>query len=173
MEIKANVKSINYNPVTKKCEITLETDEKVDISGDLRVNMTQWREKRSLSANALLWHMIGEIAHSLDADKWEIYLKMLRRYGKYTYIVVRPGQAVEAMKSQWRECEEIGEIDIKGQKGVQLLCYFGTSTMNTEEFSHFIEGVKSEMTEMGLQPPCSTDLRRAMEQYEQEHSTKQ
>lgn len=134
--------------------------------------MTPWKEKRSLSANALLWSMIGDIARNLDADKWEIYLKMLKRYGKFTYIVVRP-QAVAAMRSQWRECEEIGEIDINGQKGVQLLCYYGTSTMNTEEFSHFIEGVKSEMTEMGLQPPCSSDLRRAMELYEQEHTGKQ
>ena len=70
------------------------------------------------------------------------------------------------MKKQRRECEVIGEVDINGQKAVQMLCYFGSSTYDTKEFSRLLDGVISEMQEMGLETPTSEDMRRALEQWE-------
>lgn len=124
--------------------------------------------KRTLDANALLWACIGDIAKSLAADKWKIYLRMLRRYGKYTYIVVKPN-VVEAVKNQWRECEEVGEIDIHGERGIQMLCYFGSSTYDTKEFSDLLEGVIGEMHELGLQPPPPKSVQKGLEVWEQMH----
>lgn len=131
----------------------------------LSISVDKFRKKRSLDANALLWACIGEIANVLRSDKWEVYLKLLRRYGQYTYICVKPN-VVEAVKQQWRECEEIGEIDINGKKAVQLLCYFGSSTYNTQEFSVLLDGVMSEMRELGITPPATEEMRRALEQWE-------
>jgi len=125
-------------------------------------------KKRSLDANALLWACIGEISKALAADKWEIYLRMLRRYGKYTYVVVRPN-AVEAVKSQWRECEVVGEIDMHGEKGIQILCYFGSSTYDTKEFPQLLDGVISEMNEIGLQPPPPKSVQKGLELWERTH----
>ena len=122
------------------------------------------KEKRSLNANALLWKCLGEMATSLRTDKWDVYLEMLKRYGTFTYICVKP-KAVEAVKRQWREVEEIGHIDINGQDSVQMLCYYGSSTMNTKEFSTLLDGVISEMKEMGLDTPEQKDLDRAIEQW--------
>lgn len=122
------------------------------------------REKRSLNQNALLWECLGQMASALRADKWDVYLQMLKRYGSYTYICVKP-KAVEAVKKQWREVEEIGTVDINGQESVQLLCYFGSSTMNGHEFSVLLDGVKSEMKEMGLPTP-DRDFERIMKQLE-------
>ena len=127
----------------------------------------EYKEKRSLNANALLWKCLGEIASALRSDKWEVYLQMLKRYGTYTYICVKP-KVVEAVKKQWRECEEIGTINIDGQEAVQMLCYFGSSTMNTKEFSRLLDGVISEMREMGLDVP-DKDLERVVKQLEAEH----
>lgn len=133
----------------------------------LVVKAEKWRKKRSLDANGLLWHSIGQIAAVLNTDKWEVYLQMLKRYGKFTYIVVK-GSAVEAMKRQWRECEVIGDVTVNGQKGVQMLCYFGSSTYNTKEFSTLLNGVISEMQGIGLQPPLPKDVQAAIERYEKE-----
>ena len=55
----------------------------------------EYKEKRSLNANALLWRCLGEMASALHTDKWDVYLQMLKRYGTYTYICVKP-KAVEA-----------------------------------------------------------------------------
>ena len=131
----------------------------------LTIEVNKYREKRSLDANALLWACLGEIANAMQADKWDIYLMMLKRYGKYTYICVKPGM-VEAMKAQWRELEVVGNIDINGTEAVQLLCYFGSSTYNSKEFSVLLEGVISEMKEMGLPTPTSKEMRLAIESIE-------
>lgn len=127
------------------------------------------REKRSLTANGMLWACIGDIAKAMKPplDKWEVYLMMLKRYGKYTYICVKPS-AVETFKKTWRECEELGEIEINGSKAVQLLAYFGSSTYDSKEFSELLDGVISEMVQMGLQPPPSSEMRRLIEQMEKQ-----
>lgn len=131
----------------------------------LSIEAVKFRKKRSLDANAMMWACIGDIATALNADKWDIYLRLLKRYGKYTYICVKPN-VVDAVKAQWRECEEIGEVNINGQKAVQMLCYFGSSTYNSKEFSVLLDGVISEMKEMGLTPPPSEEMRRAIELWE-------
>lgn len=131
-------------------------------------DVTEHREKRSKDANALLWACLGELASALRSDKWTVYLQMLKRYGTYTYICVKP-KAVEAVKKQWRECEEIGTINIDGQEAVQMLCYFGSSTYNSKEFSVLLDGVISEMKEMGLDTPADRELNRAIKQMEEQN----
>lgn len=134
----------------------------------LSIKAVKFRKKRSLDANALLWVCLGKIASELRTDKWDIYLQMLKRYGKYTYICVKPA-VVDAVKAQWRECEEIGEVDINGQKAIQMLCYFGSSTYTTNEFSVLLDGVISEMKEIGLEAPTSEEMRRSLEQWEKQN----
>ena len=145
-------------------------DELNNLNGcDLDITAEIHREKRSLNANGLLWKCIGDIAKALDDDKWHIYLLMLRRYGEYTYICVKP-KAVPMLKRQWRECEEIGDIDINGTTATQLLCYYGSSTYDTKQFSRLLDGVISEMKELGLTPPPSKEMRRSLEMWEKIHA---
>jgi len=165
----------NYKTKTTLLPIMVDGDATADINDlmdceSLDIKVTKHRKKRSLDANALLWACLGEIASALRADKWDIYLKMLKRYGKYTYICVKP-KVVEAVKAQWRECEEIGKININGAEAVQLLCYFGSSTYDTKEFSALLDGVISEMKEIGLAPPPSKHIKEALEQWTKSHST--
>jgi hypothetical protein len=131
---------------------------------DRLFDLSEHKQKRSLNSNALLWHCLGEIANALNTDKWEVYLQMLKRYGKYTYICVKPN-VVDSVKKQWRECEVLGDIEINGQKAIQMLCYFGSSTYDSKEFSILLNGVVSEMEEMGLATPESEELERIMEQW--------
>ena len=134
----------------------------------LNIRAVKFRSKRSLDANGLLWVCLGQIAEVLRTDKWNVYLQMLKRYGKYTYICVKPN-VVDAVKVQWRESEIVGETTINGKEAVQMLCYFGSSTYNTKEFSVLLDGVISEMREMGLQTPASQEMERALQQWQKEH----
>lgn len=135
---------------------------------DRLFEVTEYKEKRSRNANALLWACLGEIARAVETDKWDIYLQMLKRYGTYTYICVKP-KAVEEVKKQWRESEEIGRVNINGEEAVQMLCYYGSSTYNTKEFSALLTGVISEMREMGLMSPTDLEMQTALEQWEKQH----
>lgn len=169
-------KGVTTDWATGQHNITFSINEKSALSEiehikdceKLSISAEPYRKKRSLDANALLWKILGEMAAVLRTDKWDLYLLMLKRYGKYTHICVKPN-AVEAMKAQWRECEVVGDIDINGKQAVQLLCYFGSSTYDSKEFSVLLDGVVSEMVEMGLQPPPSKDMQRAIEQWEKKH----
>lgn len=178
MQSIGNVKSIQKDFITDKAMVTVMLDnvspaELQNLSSEEKYQITieKPKKKRSLDANGLLWACIGEIAAELRADKWEIYLQMLKRYGKYTYIVVKEN-VVEAVKKQWRECEVLGEIDIHGSKGIQLLCYFGSSTYTSQEFSVLLDGVISEMKDIGLQPPPSKEMRNAIERLEKHEQNK-
>jgi len=135
------------------------------LQGDLRINIKQWKESRSKNANALLWLCIGEIAKRLRADKWEVYLKLLRRYGQYTYLCTKPA-AVPMVKKQWRECEEIGEININGEPATQLLCYFGSHTYDTEEFAYLLDGTMNEMKELGIPMPSDERAKQLLKAWE-------
>lgn len=175
MNLTGKLQDVQRDWKTNKLNITFQIEEQPteeinfwNTCEKLSIKVDKFRKKRSLDANALLWACIGDIANVLRADKWEIYLKLLRRYGQFTYICVKP-HMVEAVKHQWRECEEVGEIDINGKKAVQLLCYFGSSTYNTQEFSILLDGVKSEMQELGLTPPASEEMRRALETWEKQN----
>jgi len=175
MEFTGKLVGITKNWQTDKFQITFTVNEHsaIQAANDIQscerlsIRAVKHRAKRSLDANALLWVCLGKIADAMETptDKWEIYLRMLKRYGKYTHICVKPN-VVDAVKAQWRECEVIGEVNINGQKAVQMLCYFGSSTYDTKEFSRLLDGVISEMQEMKLETPASEDMRRALEQWE-------
>ena len=172
MEFTGVIKGITNDFVSGEMLITFSVNEKVTVlpeydklknSKKLRIKAVQYREKRSLDANAYLWVLLQKIAEVLRTDKWSVYLQMLKRYGQFTYIVVKPG-AVEAVKKQWRESEEIGEIEVNGTKAVQMLCYYGSSTYDTKEMSVLIDGVVSECRELGIEtlPPHELEILKEM-----------
>lgn len=175
METTGKLTGVTVDFMTRKLNVTFQIDSQpIDDLNELQkcdfldIVAKKHRKKRSLDANALLWVCLGKIAVALKRDKWDVYLMMLKRYGKYTYICVKEN-VVDAMKLQWRECEVVGDIEINGKKAVQMLCYFGSSTYDTAEFSHLLEGVISEMKEMGLETPTSEDMRRSLELWEKQH----
>ena len=168
METRAKLHDISYG-MDGKQRMTFTLDRRVDATDlkdcDIRLKATKWREKRSLNANGLLWACLDKIASALNTDKWQVYLMMLKRYGKFTYLIVPKG-AAEKTKEMWRESEEVGDIVVNGRTATQMLCYFGSSTYDTKEFSKLLNGVISEMKEMGLETPMDEDLYRALREWE-------
>lgn len=176
METTGKLTAVTRDIITGKLSVTFQIDtEPVDELNriaaieSLDIKADKHRKKRSLDANGTLWLCLGKMAEKLRTDKWELYLKMLRQYGQYTYICVKPN-VVDAVKEQWRECEVIGEIDINGAQAVQMLCYFGSSTYDSKQFSVLLDGVIYEMKELGLEPPTPAELRRVIEQWEKQKS---
>jgi hypothetical protein len=140
-------------------EVVLSAKGKLDISDlkeiiakgkELLVEIKQYRHNRSLDANAYMWVLLSKMADVLHTSKDELYLEMLGRYGVFTHIVVKPN-VVDRVKQEWRTVRELGEVKINGQIGVQLQCYFGSSTYDTKEFSVLLEGVISEAKEIGVE----------------------
>ena len=172
MKFKGKLKSIHKELLSNNYIVSFEMEEgdleQADkINGkELIVTAETFKDLRSGEANRLLWECIGKIAKFENKDKWEVYLNSLRKYGQYTYACIKP-EAVEAFKENWRECEEIGELEINGQKAVQLLCYFGSSTYTTKEFAQLLDGVIQDLVDTGQDRPLSKEMKRALEQWNQ------
>lgn len=124
------------------------------VGKDLSFEVKRWREKRSLDANAYLWVLLQKMAEVLHSTKDEMYLEMLDKYGQFTFIIVRP-DAVERMAQNWRTVRVISEVGVDGQCGVQMQCFYGSSTYDTREMAVLIDGVVSECRELGIEtlPP--------------------
>lgn len=137
----------------------------VENGKELSVEIKQHRNKRSIDANGMLWVIMNKIAVALGTSKDEVYLEMLDRYGVFTHIVVKPS-VVEKVKKEWRVVRELGSVVVNGSVGVQLQCYFGSSTYNTKEFSTLLEGVISEAKELGIDTISDTEKKTLLEMWE-------
>lgn len=168
MECTGKLKSVSKNWISRKWEVTFEINEDITASidkiRDKMLNLTAkiHREKRSLDANAYAWVLMQKIAEAIHTDKWSVYLMMLERYSPvFTHIIVRP-EAVERFKGEWRTVKVLGPIQVNGSTGIQLQCYFGSSTFDSKEMASFIDGIVSECKEMGIEtlPPDEIERMR-------------
>lgn len=123
----------------------------------LTVDIKQHRARRSLDANAYMWVLLSKMAEVLRTTKDDLYIEMLDRYGVFTHIVVKPA-IVERVKEEWRTVRELGEVTINGKTGIQLQCYFGSSTYDTKEMTVLIDGIVSECKLLGIETMSEGDL---------------
>lgn len=162
--MKAKINSLSKT-LDGKVLVTFETDCEPEELQDFRdkeltLTIKKATKGRSLDANALLWATIGEIAKALNTDKMSVYYKALRDYGKYTTVVLDPA-AVPSFKEMYRDCEIVGETEDK----VYMLCYFGSSTYDREEFSHLLDGVIQDAKEAGIHLKASTEIEELYRQW--------
>lgn len=165
MEFRGHIVDISRDWKTGRFRVTFESME--DISKQLEsitdklltITAKIFRNKRSRDANSYSWVLMQKIAEDQHTDKWSVYLEMLGRYGVFTHIIVRPG-VVDRVISEWRTVKNLGEVTVFGQTGIQLQCYFGSSTYDTKEMSVFIEGIVSECHEMGIETATPEELER-------------
>lgn len=166
MECIGKFKSISRDWLSGKWEITFITDENITGYIDkikdrlLRIAAKQYREKRSLDSNAYAWVLMQKIAEAVHSDKWSVYLLMLEKYSRaFTHIIVRP-DVVDRVKEEWRTVRDLGEIAVNGQTGIQLQCYFGSSTFDTKEMSVFIDGLVEECRQLEIETLPPNEIER-------------
>lgn len=170
MEIKGRLEAINrvdgrtyFALSTQEGSAAAELEKMKD--NELRIKVVRYRKNRSINANAMLWKCINDIANEVELDTWTIYIDLLRLYGKSTFICVKES-AVESVKKQWRESLELGPVTINGKPGVQMQCFFGSSTYNTEEMSRLIDGALDMMDDLGIPLPIPSDVQAALNEWE-------
>ena len=167
MEFTGQVQNVSKDWQTGQFQITFSINEPSAINEinnikdcqKLSIKAVKYRERRSMDANAYLWVLLQKMAEALQRDKWGLYLEKLGEYGVFTHIIVKP-HMVDKVKEEWRAVNELGEVCVNGTTGIQLQCYFGSSTYNTKEMSVLIDGVVSEAKEMGIETLSPVELER-------------
>lgn len=117
-----------------------------DDSKDYEVK--EYKQKRSLDANAYYWVLIIQIANTVRASKEEIHLKMLKEYGE-TYSMLLPADKSVKGLVKYYEIESV--IKRGDKKFVSYKAYLPSSEMNTKQMSVLIDGVVGEAKELGIE----------------------
>ena len=111
------------------------------------------KKKRSLNANAYCWVLMGKIADVIGSTKEEVYRDYIKHKGIFRLITMNE-EAVDTFIKVWQEkglgwvCDK-SESKYKGM--VDVIAYYGTSSYNTKQMTHFIDYVVEEAKALGIE----------------------
>lgn len=185
MEGKGRLKRAAKDWETGKFEVTFEMD--FDVSRqideikekDLRITIKQWREKRSLDANAYYWALVTKLAEANHISKPRCHNLLLRRYGQNmtidghgAYIRIPDTEKAEEMALEASEyhIRPTSQV-VTGSDGVGYRTYImlmGSSQYDTAEMSHLIDGLVDECKAAGIETLPPDEIKRMMNDYENE-----
>ena len=114
---------------------------------DKLYEIKEHREKRSLTANAYCWCLIGKIADTLRMDKDSVYLAMLKRYGQSEMVSVLSSIDVAGY---FKYYEPLATATLQGKEFTHYKIYKGSSEYDTREMAILIDGIISECQDLGI-----------------------
>lgn len=183
MEFKGMFRDLMRDWKTRKSIIMFEVDG-LDINPQqivgkvLRITAVQWRDKRSLDANAYMWVLLTKQAEALKISKTRAYNIALRRYGQpeiidgsvmYTPIPDTEEAEETAIEAETFHIKPTSQV-MTGKDGVMYRTYKmirGSSTYDTKEMSELIDGIVSDCKELGIDTATPDEIKHMLELYEQ------
>lgn len=178
MRFKGMLSGISRDIVSKENIIQIRTQDSVNqladsLTGkDLSIELKQYREHRSLSANAYFYVLVGKISANIKRSVNYVHNEMLRRYGQpfvldgelaFTFLPDTDEAATKA--------DELDTVHLKptsivkpGAKGHEnfraYIILRGSHEYDSKEMSTLIDGVVSEAQELGIQTATPDELAR-------------
>ena len=125
------------------------------IDKELEIEIKEYKEKRSLNANALLWKLCNELGNKLRISKKEVYLMALKNYGQSEVISI---QSDVNIQGYFKYFEKIGTGKINNKEFTHYKIYKGSSEYNTLEMSILLDGVVQEAKEQGIQVLSASEI---------------
>ena len=134
-----------------------------DIEKTFRIE--EYKEKRSLNANAYCWTLIGKIARELVTTKEIVYRDFIKHCGIYRVIRI-DNKAVKTFIKLWEEkgLGYIAEETTKDEEYTEIIAYYGSSSYNTKQMSQFIDYIVQEAKQLGIEtlPPYKIEELKRM-----------
>lgn len=151
-EVSFVVDKLNYG---EKTRIRASLEEAGDT---LTIAVSKYRKRRSLSANAYFWELIGRLSKKLNISKEETYWEYIKHMGIYRSVEVN-NKAVDTIIKMWKShglgwiAEKTDDGEHEGFSLINL--YYGSSSYNTKQMSRLIDSVVNDCKEQGIEtlPP--------------------
>ena len=122
---------------------------------DKLYEIKEYKEKRSLNANAYAWKLITEIGNILRKSKEEVYLQMLKDYGQQEMVSVLSSINPEGF---FKYYEKAGTSVLNNKEFTHYRIFKGTSEYDTKEMSIFIDGVVQEAKQLDIETKTPNEL---------------
>lgn len=124
-----------------------------------RVKLTNWREKRSLSANAYAWVLLGKLAAVIGGKPEDIYRQLIPGVGdNYTAVTVDLA-GLSKLRETWGSNGKGWLVDVIGAGAktgtLDVALYYGSSAYDTAQMARLIDLIISECRENDIEylPP--------------------
>lgn len=142
---------------------------------ELKVQVSVWRQDRSLNANNYCWKLLDEIAQRMHGTKEEVYQDIISKVGVFEILPIR-NEAVDNFVEKWQS-RGLGWVcnimrDSKIPNYTNVIAYYGSSVYNTKEMSRLIDEVVQEAQALGVQtktPQELAELKNLWGQYEKQN----
>ena len=126
-----------------------------------RCKLTEWREKRSLDANAYFWVLLDKLSTVLQVGKEELYRRYIRDVGGASQIVCIKAEAADALISGWSHNGlgwQAEQVPSKLDGCVNVVLYYGSSTFDTAQMSRLIELVIQDCEAVGIETKTPNEI---------------
>lgn len=135
----------------------------------LQLDLSVWRQRRSLSANAYLWVLCQKIAEKLGngVSKEEVYRRQVQEVGCFEAVEVRK-EAWPNLQQHWQRQGLGYQVELVGehQETVTALCYFGSSVYDSKEMSLLLEAVIQECRHLGIETRPEEEIQAMLGEWE-------
>ena len=133
---------------------------------DLRVEVREWKEHRSLSANAYFHVLVNKIAGRMNLGEDEVKRSLVLDYG--TVAEDKDGNMILLNLPDGTEPESLGIKYSKWLSAYQdhgrtkntYLIYNETHRLDTKEFSRLVDGAVQTAKDLGIEVMIPQDLER-------------
>lgn len=128
---------------------------KLDRYKKYRLEIKEFRKKRSKNANAYCWKLCTEIADVVRLSKEDVYLNMLKCYGQSELISVLSNIDITGY---FKYYEVAGTSYLNNKEFTHYKVYKGSSEYDTREMAILIDGIVNECTNLGISTISDKEL---------------
>jgi hypothetical protein len=132
-------------------------------------DIKEYRERRSLDANAYMWVLVGKLSGKLGLPPEEIYRAAIRDVGDNYEVMPVRNDALERWKTIWQSnglgwlCEEIGPSKLDGYTNVRN--FYGSSAYDKAQMSRLINNIVQDCKAQCIETLTPTELARLTEEW--------
>lgn len=136
---------------------------------EYEVSVSKVRKSRSQNANSYLWVLLDKLAVKLNMRKEDIYRELIKDVGGNSEFLPIRNDAVDKWVACWEQkgigwvCDVIGDSKLDGYTNV--ICYYGSSTYDTEQMSRLINLVVEECMTQGIQTMTPQEMSLLLEEW--------
>lgn len=120
----------------------------------VNVDVKQYRERRSLDANAYCWVLVDKIAHEQGLTKAEVYREAIRNIGGVSDTLCMQTKAVDQFRRIWERNGLGYQTDIMASKipgCTNVIAYYGSSVYDTRQMSALIDALVQDAKALGIE----------------------
>ena len=131
------------------------------LKGEIDVEFTRHREKRSINANAYAWVLIDRLSEALSKPTIEVYCEAVKDIGGVSEYVCIQSKAVPMMKRIWTSKGtgwQVEEMDSKLKGCTTLKLTYGSSVYNSKQMSLLIDHLVQDCEAVGIETKTPDEI---------------